>query len=115
MKRYLLVFILLQNLSFAKDNDTIPLIEIDASGEERVVEMEKKDYVNGLYKTSSTVHDSMLDAFNKLDSGPNMGWHIRTFIFALATQVELGAGPFKVGVLPRVKFYFTNSTTPSTP
>lgn len=112
---FLLFILSLKSESFAKTNETIPVIGTDAEGKAQVLEVPKSAYVQRLSLSATTMNDSLMDAFNEVNMTSATAWHLRTVGIGLASTIEIGLGKFKIGATPRVRLLFTNSLTPSLP
>ena len=106
---------LLNCIAHAKKTETIPVIAIDKQGNSDVIEVSKEDYLNRLNHSTNTVNDSLIEAFNSTTMTSNSQWHLRTVGVGIGSTMEVGLGKFKIGATPRVRFMFTNNTTPSLP
>jgi len=97
----------------APTGDSIPAIVLDKDGQPTQVSMSSQISADHLPQWIATVNDSVLPILDKIP--PSRGWMLRTVAVGMTVQVEVDAGKFDIGFLPRGRLVYTNNKTPTWP
>ncbi len=94
--------------------NNIPMVGIDKNGTEIEILVPKSKYQENLKKAVFAVQASALPILQK-KSEKSSGWLLRTAVFGLGVNPEVGIGELKWGFLPRFRIGFSNAKEPSVP
>lgn len=74
----------------------------------------EQKYAEHLADGLVSVQESVIPALDEKTSGDTK-WKLRTAVIGFGVKLEGGIGPFKVGVVPRVRAAFANGQKPPIP
>ena len=111
IKTILLITIMWGNFSQAAD---ILMVGLDKDGVPVEVVVPDAEYKSNLKKAIASVQTSALPVLQK-KSEIYTGWMLRSAVFGLGVNIELGLGEIKFGILPRFRIGFSNAKEPSIP
>jgi hypothetical protein len=94
--------------------NNIPMIGIDKDGTQIEVLVPKAKYQENLKKAVFAVQTTALPILQK-KSEKSSGWMLRSAVFGLGVNPEVGIGELKFGFLPRFRIGFSNAKEPSVP
>jgi hypothetical protein len=96
------------------DKGKIPVVGINESGKEETIELTQEEYRQKTGAAALTVYDSLMPVLNKEEPKPSK-WGLRVLGVGIGVTAEFGIGPVKVGVIPKMRFIFTNHSNPPLP
>ncbi len=113
-KRALVAGLFLFSLSGCMGENKIPMISYDQDGNAVQVMVSEGEYSEHVTQMISSVQDSAAPVLSKTASSPS--WMLRTIVVGTGVNMEIGVDPIvKVGVYPRFRMVFSNSTDPTLP
>ncbi|HEY8278614.1 MAG TPA: hypothetical protein VIH99_03255 [Bdellovibrionota bacterium] len=114
MKRIGTLALIYFSLNATASAETFPLVG-KSTGQERARMVGKDAYFNLLHSLSGTVHDSTLPTLASQQATAS-GWLLRDVAVGIGFALEVGLGPiWSTTIAPRVRFVFSNSTSPTLP
>ncbi|MGZ3742985.1 MAG: hypothetical protein ACXVB1_13850 [Pseudobdellovibrionaceae bacterium] len=94
--------------------DTIPLLVTNEKGEAIVSEVSSAEYKQKVGSAGVTIYDSVLPVLEEQNS-KSTKWALRTAAIGIGVSAEWGIGDWKLAVIPRIRFIFTNHKNPMLP
>lgn len=92
----------------------IPLVGLDKDGAPIEVVVPKEKYTVNLRKAVFAVETTALPVLQKKQEKKS-SWMLRSAVFGLGVNPEVGIGELKFGFLPRFRIGFSNAKEPSMP
>lgn len=95
----------------------VPMIGLDEEGQATHVLINESDYSSTMTSTMKTFYDSTMSALKEGVKPPleTNDWALRTVVVGVGINMEIGVGPAKVGIVPKFRMQFTNSSEPILP
>jgi hypothetical protein len=94
--------------------ETIPIIGSDKSGNEIIVHVSRQKYIESMREMLMATQRETVPALDHLSSIKQ--WNLRTLALGIGVEATLGVSPFfQLGIQPRFRALFTNSSKPVIP
>ena len=91
-----------------------PLVGYDKDGKPTMAMVNEDKYIDHLSESLLSVQDSTFPALNHFNQ-EEFQWKLRTAMIGFGLKIEVGFGPFGVGVKPRIRLAFVNGEKPPIP
>ena len=111
MKAPLSIFLLLLLLALTGCKGRLALLGL--SDKDNAVQslVDEDRYQEKLVRGILHVEDSVLDAAERT-AGHEKKWQLQLIAVGVGLNADVGVGPFRLGVTPGVRAFFTNTPTP---
>jgi hypothetical protein len=116
MRQILLLLALLPACLSAADE--IPLVGIDANGNEVKEYLMKDDYVQRMTTLLQSVEEStfpVLDTVKPSLSDSDRAWQLQSFTLGISLNLSIGISIFSFGISPAFTLVFSNNDQPIIP
>lgn len=96
------------------------MIGLDSQGQSVQLWVSEAEYTEKINRTVTNVQDSITPTLARIEStstrAQSSPWMLRTLLVGTGVNMEIGVDPIvKVGVFPRFRMVFSNSTEPPMP